>query len=67
MFSHVTIGVNDVPRALDFYRPLMDILGLPLKFSGAQWACWKHTDADRPLFVVMQPFDGGATSPGMDK
>ncbi len=64
MFSHVTVGVSDLQRALVFYGPLMDALGLALKFSDAQWAGWKHPDVDRPLFVVTQPFDGRAVSPG---
>jgi catechol 2,3-dioxygenase-like lactoylglutathione lyase family enzyme len=64
MFSHVTAGVADVPRAVKFYAPLMEILGLVLKFADRNWAGWKHPDSDRPLFLLMLPFDGEAASHG---
>ena len=28
MFSHVFVGVTDFDRALAFYRPLMEVLGI---------------------------------------
>jgi catechol 2,3-dioxygenase-like lactoylglutathione lyase family enzyme len=64
VFSHVTFGASDLQRAKDFYGPLMEILGFSTKFSDAQWAGWKHPAADRPLFFITQPFDGGPVSPG---
>lgn len=66
MISHVLIGVNDFNRALTFYQPLMQLLGLDLKFKDLErpWAGWKHPDTPRPLFVVGTPFDGEAATPG---
>ncbi len=64
MLSHTTLGVSDLPRALKFYTPLMDALGLALKFSEQHWAGWKMPDADRPLFIISRPFDSQAASSG---
>lgn len=64
MLSHTTLGITDVRRALNFYTPFMDALGLELKFADAKWAGWKHPAADRPLFLITQPFDGLPAAPG---
>lgn len=57
MLSHVMVGVRDVQRAERFYGPVLDALGLVLKFSDERWAAWKPQDVDRPLFIVGKPFD----------
>jgi catechol 2,3-dioxygenase-like lactoylglutathione lyase family enzyme len=64
MLSHTTLGVHDVQASLAFYRPVMDALGLTLKFENAQMAGWKHPETDRPLFVIIRPFDGNDPAPG---
>ncbi|MDH7640415.1 VOC family protein [Sphingomonas oryzagri] len=64
MLSHTTIGIPDVQAARRFYDPLLDQLGLALKFSEEQWAGWKSPDADRPLFIIARPFDGAAPTRG---
>ena len=64
MFSHTTLGVSDLQRAIRFYSPLMEALGFTLKFSDAVGAGWKPSGADRPLFIVSHPFDGRAASAG---
>lgn len=66
MISHITLGVADIGRAVAFYGPLMALLGASLKFhdASAGWAGWQPSDADRPLFIVMRPFDGGPASAG---
>ena len=66
MLSHVHVGITDFPRAFSFYAALMDALGLPLKFTEPEnhWAAWKPADADRPLFIIGRPYDGGAATPG---
>jgi catechol 2,3-dioxygenase-like lactoylglutathione lyase family enzyme len=66
MISHVHIGIGDFDRALAFYTALMAPLGHVLKFSEPQnsWAAWKAKDADRPLFIIGKPYDGGAATPG---
>src|SRR5215475_1331204 len=66
MLSHITIGIGDFERALAFYRPLMEILGYPLRFADPEksWAAWKPAIADRPLFLISRPYDGKQAQPG---
>lgn len=66
MFSHVFVGVSDFDRAMAFYRPVMEALGLPLRFVEAErpWAGWQSTPGPRPLFLIGRPFDGLAHDPG---
>ncbi len=64
MISHIHLGVADLDRAYGFYAPLMEALGLPLRFRDAGWAGWAAPGAGRPLFLIGRPFDGGAPAPG---
>ncbi|MCB1356979.1 MAG: VOC family protein [Maritimibacter sp.] len=68
MFSHITLGIADPDRALAFYRPLTEALGLIEKFAaredGRFWAGYVRPDAPRPLFILTQPWDGAAAAPG---
>ena len=66
MFSHVFVGVSDFERAMAFYRPVMEVLGLPLRFVEADrpWAGWQSAPGPRPLFLIGRPFDGQPHAPG---
>ena len=66
MISHSYVGISNLERALAFYAPLMKLLGHVLKFSDSEqpMAGWKPKDADRPLFLIGAPYDGGAPTPG---
>lgn len=66
MFSHICIGVSDFPRALRFYQPLMDLLGVELRFLDADkpWAAWQSSPEPRPLLLISTPYDGAAHHPG---
>ncbi|MDD0840673.1 VOC family protein [Curvibacter sp. HBC61] len=66
MFSHVFMGVSDFERALAFYQPLMDCLGLAQRFCepARPWAGWHSPGGQRPLFVISRPHDGQAPTPG---
>ncbi len=66
MFSHLFVGVTDFDRALGFYQPLMESLGLPLRFVERErpWAGWQSSPGPRPLFLVGRPYDGQAHAPG---
>ena len=66
MLSHVHIGVNDFGRAFAFYSIIMEQLGFPLKFSDPEkpWAGWKPAAAERPLFLIGRPNDGGSAVAG---
>ena len=66
MFSHVFVGVSDFERAMAFYRPVMEALGLRLRFVEASrpWAGWESAPGERPLFLVGRPYDRAPHQPG---
>ena len=66
MLSHVFIGVNDFDRAMGFYSPVLERLGLVLRFteSARPWAGWQTPGVARPLFLIGRPFDGQPATPG---
>ena len=65
MFSYVMLGTNDLPRAIAFYDPLMELLGHPKGGRGEEGASWgtfseNHTTG----LCVGKPFDGQAAGVG---
>lgn len=66
MFSHVFLGTNHFERALDFYRPVMSLLGWHERFCDPSrpWAGWETAPGARPLFLLGRPYDGEPASPG---
>lgn len=66
MFSHVFISVGDFERALAFYEPLMQCLGLERRFCdlAKPWAGWHGAGGTRPFFVICWPHDGLPHDPG---
>jgi len=60
MFSHVFVGSNDFDRAISFYRPLMDVLGVQPRFCDTDrpWAGWQSHPDPRPLFLIGKPANG---------
>jgi lactoylglutathione lyase len=66
MFSHIFVGVTDFDRALAFYEPLMQALGIPPRFCERErpWAGWQSVPGPRPLFLIGRPFDGTPHLPG---
>ncbi|MBN6149057.1 VOC family protein [Xanthomonas sp. AmX2] len=66
MLSHVHLGVNDFAAAFAFYAPLLEVLGLQLKFrdDARGWAGWMAPDAPRPLLLIGRAFDGHPASAG---
>lgn len=66
MFSHVMVGITELDRALAFYRPLMQALGLEERFCNpaVPWAGWQPAGGGRPLFVIGQPYNGQAAHAG---
>ncbi|PZO77503.1 MAG: glyoxalase [Mesorhizobium amorphae] len=64
MFSHATLGSSDLDTARRFYDPLMEALGFKLKFADERWMGWKPPASDRPLFIVMRPFNRQPVSVG---
>lgn len=68
MFSHVTIGTNDLRRATDFYNVLLGPLGLIQRpvtpDDGPPSSCWIYPEQQLPRFYVYAPFDRCAASAG---
>lgn len=66
MISHVFVGVSDFERALAFYRPVMEALGVRERFCDPSrpWAGWESTPGPRPLFLIGSPYDGQAHAAG---
>jgi lactoylglutathione lyase len=66
MFSHIMAGVSDFPRAMAFYQPLFDSLGIAFRFQEDErpWAGWQSSPDPRPLFLIGRPFNQQAHHPG---
>ena len=66
MFSHIFVGTNNFERALAFYQPLMEVLGVQARFVEANrpWAGWQSQPDPRPLFLLGKPFDQQPHAPG---
>lgn len=66
MLSHVYIGITDFERAWSFYAPLMDTLGLQVRFCdpAKPWAAWVSEKAPRPLLVIGAAFNGQPATSG---
>ena len=66
MFSHVFVGVADFDRAMAFYGPVMDALGIAQRFVDRErpWAGWQSSPGPRPLFLVGAPWDRLAHAAG---
>lgn len=64
MFSHVTIGSNDVPRAKAFYEALLAPLGLVCKADYPPYAAGFGRPDFRPQFWVLAPLDKQPASVG---
>jgi catechol 2,3-dioxygenase-like lactoylglutathione lyase family enzyme len=63
MYSHTTIGANDLLRAAAFYDAVLAPLGLEVRFSGDGMVGYGLPEG-RPQFLVVRPFDGGDPSVG---
>jgi len=64
MFSHVTIGTNNLTRAVAFYDVVLAPLGIervPSKYPN--WAAWRRP-SEAEKFWVGQPFNGMPASQG---
>ena len=63
MIGYVTIGTNDLPRAMKFYDDLLAPLGIKRIMDFGRGFAW-GTTMDKPALGVMIPFDGQAATPG---
>ena len=57
MFSYIMLGTNDLPRAIRFYDPLMEMLGQPRSGRSEQGASWGTFSGNRTIgLCVGKPF-----------
>ena len=60
MFTHVTVGTNDLNRARQFYDAVLASLGYKrVKDLGDRGSCWGATSEE---FIVLTPADGKAAT-----
>ena len=60
MFTHVTVGTNDLAKARQFYDAVLAPLGYRrVKDLGDRGSCWGQTSEE---FIVLTPADGKAAS-----
>lgn len=66
MFSHIFLGVTDFDRALAFYGPVLQTLGIAARFCEPErpWAGWQLPGTPRPLLLIGRPFDQRAHAAG---
>jgi catechol 2,3-dioxygenase-like lactoylglutathione lyase family enzyme len=62
MFSHVTLGTNDLSRAQVFYDAVMAVLGHPEFFKAPGMV--SYGTATGPKVFVGAPYDKGEARPG---
>jgi catechol 2,3-dioxygenase-like lactoylglutathione lyase family enzyme len=63
MYSHTTIGANDLARSKAFFDAVLAPLGLVVRFSDDTMIGWGQAGG-RPQFLVVKPFDGEEPSAG---
>jgi catechol 2,3-dioxygenase-like lactoylglutathione lyase family enzyme len=65
MFSHMTIGTNDLTRAARFYDAALAPLGIERGPSPWEtWAMWRRPGEYYPMLWVGRPFDLTDAAPG---
>ncbi len=65
MFSHLTIGADDYPRARAFYDAVLAPLGIRRfrEWPDTGWAAYK-AKGDPQIFFIARPHDGAPARPG---
>jgi len=63
MIGYVTLGTNDLPRAVQFYEALLSELGARRVFDGERSVGWS-TAVDRPGLAVTLPHDNRPATVG---
>lgn len=68
MFSHVTVGTNDLAVASAFYDAVLAPIGIRrrqvIPDGGPPSACWVSSKSTLPRFYVYVPFDRALASVG---
>ena len=63
MIGYTCVGTNDLDKAVHFYGELLGVLGAKPFFKTDRGVGW-GVSPDKPMFSVMQPFDGHTATPG---
>jgi predicted lactoylglutathione lyase len=63
MIGYVTLGTNDLPRAVAFYDALLAELGAKRIMELDRGIVW-GSSMDKPGFSVLKPFDGKPATVG---
>lgn len=66
MISHIFIGTSAFEASCEFYRSILPLLDLTLKFQDPhrEWSVWSAAGGERPFLIIGRPFDGQPASPG---
>ena len=63
MIGYVTLGTNDLPRAVAFYDQLCAAMGAKRLWESGQGVAW-GASMSQPSLSVMKPFDGQPATRG---
>lgn len=68
MFSHITLGTNNLSRSAAFYDAILIPIGLlqrPSTDEATDFVCWVTPESNQmPLFKVYRPFNGKPATAG---
>lgn len=63
MIGYVTLGTNDLPRAVAFYQSLFDAMGAPRIMESEDFVAWAGPN-NGPGVGITKPFDKQAATVG---
>lgn len=63
MFSHITIGTNDLAKTAQFYDAFFAPLGITRCFEQDRYVAW-HREGEGGHFYICTPFDGASAGAG---
>ena len=64
MIGYVTLGTNDLPRAVRFYEQLLTLFEVKRGFESDRFILWYPSKPGRPGLGVIKPHDGKAATIG---
>ncbi|MFW6413186.1 MAG: VOC family protein [Oceanicaulis sp.] len=63
MIGYVTLGTNNLEKAVAFYEPIAKLLDTPRMMEGETYVAWGRPDGAAGI-GIMKPFDGNPASVG---
>jgi catechol 2,3-dioxygenase-like lactoylglutathione lyase family enzyme len=64
MLGYVTLGTNDLPRAVRYYEQLLTLFEVKRGFESDRFILWYPSKPGRPGLGVIKPHDGKAATIG---